>query len=702
MHPVPGARVCVGRTMFETDGLPATWVEALNQLDEVWVPSAFNVETFSHAGVTAPMYVIGGGVDVSLYRPGRAPLSIEGVGKDSVVFLSIFEWTHRKAPDVLLAAWADAFGPGDPVALVLRAFPRGRFTGDVQGAVEALVDTELERLGACRDDIAPIIVLGNALGPADMPRLLGAADVFVGVSRGEGWGRPLHEAMACGLPAVATRWSGNLAFMDDDNSLLVDVDALVDIDERMDLAFYRGQHWAEPSVAHLRAILKKAALDEELRQRLGERARADIVARWQWEHVSALADARLRALVRRAGGSTHSVARSGPGARTEHRAEGREALRVRWVGDFYGDHSLATVNRELCTQLADLGTAHVQPVTTERPPYPVDNASTVSRLLRAGGAADPNGAADVEVRLSWPPDLTSSALPLVVAQPWEYGGLPERYVTGMRDVADEVWVPTTWVRDCFVRSGLDAERVAVVPLGVDTDVFCPDGDRLALESDKPLRFLFVGGALRRKGVDLLLDTYLDCFGPRDDVCLVLKLFGTYGVYQHATLGDRMRKAAADPGSAAVEVIDRRLSKAEMASLYRACDVLVHPYRGEGFGLPIAEAMACGLPTIVTAYGACLDFCDTTTSWMLPAEEVPAEVDGFGPSPIGYWVAEPDAKSLQQTLLEALVDGRLRAEKGAAARHRIEGGFSWRHSARIVAERLAALRARAARAADREA
>ena len=57
---------------------------------------------------------------------------------------------------------------------------------------------------------------------------------------------------------------------------------------------------------------------------------------------------------------------------------------------------------------------------------------------------------------------------------------------------------------------------------------------------------------------------------------------------------------------------------ELAGLYAACDCLVHPYRGEGFGLPIAEAMACGLPAIVTGYGAAMDFCDERTSYPILA------------------------------------------------------------------------------------
>ena len=52
----------------------------------------------------------------------------------------------------------------------------------------------------------------------------------------------------------------------------------------------------------------------------------------------------------------------------------------------------------------------------------------------------------------------------------------------------------------------------------------------------------------------------------------------------------------------VEYIDHNLSETEVARLYAACDCLVHPFRGEGFALPVVEAMACGLPVIVTGAG----------------------------------------------------------------------------------------------------
>jgi len=60
----------------------------------------------------------------------------------------------------------------------------------------------------------------------------------------------------------------------------------------------------------------------------------------------------------------------------------------------------------------------------------------------------------------------------------------------------------------------------------------------------------------------------------------------------------------------------------MAGLYNACDCLVHPYRGEGFGLPIAEATACGIPVIVPDKGTSRDPCSVDTAFFVHSEEVP--------------------------------------------------------------------------------
>ena len=65
-----------------------------------------------------------------------------------------------------------------------------------------------------------------------------------------------------------------------------------------------------------------------------------------------------------------------------------------------------------------------------------------------------------------------------------------------------------------------------------------------------------------------------------------------------------------------------LPAADIGRIYRAADVLVAPYRGEGFCLPALEAMACGLPVIHTGTGPTAEFVPELAGWSLPAHEIP--------------------------------------------------------------------------------
>ena len=77
----PSAAWNVGRTMFETDSLPENWIVPCNSMDEIWVPTDFNLETFRKAGVTVPLLKIPGGVDTAIYRPGLEPLPLPGASR---------------------------------------------------------------------------------------------------------------------------------------------------------------------------------------------------------------------------------------------------------------------------------------------------------------------------------------------------------------------------------------------------------------------------------------------------------------------------------------------------------------------------------------------------------------------------------------------------------------------------------------------
>jgi glycosyltransferase involved in cell wall biosynthesis len=367
---------------------------------------------------------------------------------------------------------------------------------------------------------------------------------------------------------------------------------------------------------------------------------------------------------------------------------------VRWVGDQFAHHSLSNVNREICARLAlQRGVALELSSRERRQDIDPSNASLRALACRTGPVLARR--ADVEVRHQWPPDWTPpQAGCWVVVQPWEFGGVPEAWVQAIRDGVDEVWCPSTYVRDCYVMSGVPQDRAQVVPNGVDCELFRPDGPQYPLRTQRRTRFLFVGGTIARKGIDVLLDAYVGAFRPDDDVCLVVKSTGSGSFYKGQCADELIRQLSQAAGAPEIELIDDDLGPKDIAALYRSCDVLVHPYRGEGFALPVAEAMATGLPVVVTGYGACTDYCDESTAYLIPAGvERIGEPAGSGPSPIGYWWAAPSRPELVRLLRHVRDNPEEAARKAAAGRARIQQQFSWDAVAKKVRQRLDVLATR---------
>jgi glycosyltransferase involved in cell wall biosynthesis len=308
----------------------------------------------------------------------------------------------------------------------------------------------------------------------------------------------------------------------------------------------------------------------------------------------------------------------------------------------------------------------------------------------------------VEVRHQWPPDLRPAPSGhLAVIQPWEFGAVPSDWVEQIRQNVDELWVPSEFVRRMYLDSGVDSERVHVVPNGVDLERFTPEGPKLDLDGvpAEGVRFLFVGGMIPRKGPDLLLRAWLEAFDGREDVTLIVKDFGATGVYARGDRSDLREHVEAGRLPRIVHLEDE-LDDDEMAALYRSAHVLVHPYRGEGFGMPVLEAMACGIPVVVTGGGPTDEFCPEGAGWRIPSERVT-----LGENKVGHfrttqapWLLEPDVASLVALLREAASDPDGRAARGRVAAEAARA-LSWDAVAARYRARLEAIRDRPSRLAE---
>ena len=364
---------------------------------------------------------------------------------------------------------------------------------------------------------------------------------------------------------------------------------------------------------------------------------------------------------------------------------------VVWHGPFFEHRSLAVVNRELSLALLETGRVELY-LQHDRPPAFAPESVPRFAPLALRVTRHPN-APDVTVRQVWPPDFERPrSRRFVLIQPWEFGSLPRAWVRAIAEAVDEVWVPSTFVREEYLTSGVAPEKVAVVPNGVNTELFNPQVPPASLPTRKSFKFLFVGGTISRKGIDVLLRAYRRAFGARDDVTLVIKDFGLDSFYKGQGAREQIAALQGAPGAPEIIYLSGDVDEREMASLYNACDCLVQPYRGEGYCLPIVEAMACGKPTVVTNYGAALDFANTANSYLIPASIVRLSeklVLDMETVDYPYW-AEPDCEALTATLRQIYEHPSEAQARGHRAACDVAARHTWARAAHIAAARLEGL------------
>ncbi|GAB2274910.1 hypothetical protein Dimus_009680 [Dionaea muscipula] len=292
----------VGRTMFETDRVNPEHVKRCNRMDFVWVPTDFHVSTFVRSGVDPSRVVkVVQPVDVEFFDPLKyyEPLNLQSVRKlvlgeekkmslsvsdqpaallllnKEFVFLSIFKWEYRKGWDVLLRAYLKEFSKADGVALYLLTNPY-HTDDDFDSKISKLVNESKMEMETPVDGWASTYVIDTHIAQVDLPRLYKSADAFVLPSRGEGWGRPIVEAMAMSLPVIATNWSGPTEYLTEENGYPLPVDEMV----RVTHGPFKGHLFAEPSVDRLRALMRSIVRNPQEARVKGARAREDMIRRF--------------------------------------------------------------------------------------------------------------------------------------------------------------------------------------------------------------------------------------------------------------------------------------------------------------------------------------------------------------------------------------------------------------------------------------
>lgn len=304
--------------------------------------------------------------------------------------------------------------------------------------------------------------------------------------------------------------------------------------------------------------------------------------------------------------------------------------------------------------------------------------------------------------------------PHLVLHPQRYGVPPvpwlvaDGYIANYLEVLQKlplVLVTSSWVKEVYVRDGLDGEKIEVLPVGCDTDSFIPRdrSDRkvaavretLGIAPDQ-LMILTVGGDAASKGAQEVMQglAIIDRQAPDWKYCC--KVWTQPRTTEQNVYDNRLAHNLGIDKN--VVYTTGRLSRDFMPYLLAACDIYAAPSRLEGFGMPQVEAQACARPVLGIRAMGMLDTVAHEETGFLAAvaqeirigETVLGENEGYAPNHRIVFdqprVADYRASvhEIADYLLKLMTDAGLREKMGRAGRQRAVELFDYRKvAARFV-------------------
>jgi glycosyltransferase involved in cell wall biosynthesis len=246
--------------------------------------------------------------------------------------------------------------------------------------------------------------------------------------------------------------------------------------------------------------------------------------------------------------------------------------------------------------------------------------------------------------------------------------------------SEQVWVPTAWGRSVLIAHGIPPANIRVIPEGVDGDRFHTHG-RKPYTKDRPFRFLTVGKYEQRKSLDEVIDAFAQVYANTPAIELIIKSnYFENHEQKYQQLQSRIQHLSN------VKLLWGEMPEDEYPRLFRGCDAFVLPSRAEGWGLPLIEAAASGMPIITTMYSGHTEFLQHITDSVLPVTYTMGpvtcpEYQRYYPDSTGNWGtwARPDVFSIANAMQAVCREYDELFELACANSFVIRRTFTWQNS-----------------------
>jgi len=298
----------------------------------------------------------------------------------------------------------------------------------------------------------------------------------------------------------------------------------------------------------------------------------------------------------------------------------------------------------------------------------------------------PPGDIDVCLAFEYPPNYKNlRGAKKVAFLTYESSRLPEHWVEPINDYIDILIVPSAYCFESFKESGVDTEKMRIVPYGFNPEHFRPREDGETYREE--FRFLFVGTPHKRKGLREAVEAFVREFNKNEKAELVVHT--SYNPADNKRVLDweypDVRKLLREirnrhAGGACIHWYNEIGSDEDMGRLFRNSDCLVNPCYSEGFGLATLEAMASAVPVIVTDTSGHRDYCSEENSCLIRSSMIPAGDFQYDSKREDARVAKPDVAHLQKLMRRVF---RKRKEAAAKARRALKdiSHLTWQNAAK---------------------
>lgn len=248
-------------------------------------------------------------------------------------------------------------------------------------------------------------------------------------------------------------------------------------------------------------------------------------------------------------------------------------------------------------------------------------------------------------------------------------------------LSDKIFLPTEFCREAWLNSGVNRNRIAVVPIGTDTELYNPGvetqklgTDEFLIEERYPYRFMNIQEVSDRKNIDALLRAWIVATKHRHDACLILKIASyTENRMDYLTVRiDNIRKSLGirEDEHAPIFVYGMILSNSEMASFMNVATHYITTSRGEGWDMSAASMAAMGKQLIVPNHTAYPEYLKDVRC--VACNKVPAHQGGQ----LSYLYEGSNWFEVEHDDVVAAIREALNGQKYPSLRQHMVDNYSW--------------------------